>query len=54
MFEVHERSVHVGQGKVRRKVAIVSLASFRELRVEAGFGQGSMVRFFLSDETNRS
>ena len=53
-FEVRERTLQVGQGKVRRQVAIVSLSSFRQLRAEAHFGQGSMVRFFLSDETNRS
>jgi hypothetical protein len=51
-FEVCERTLQVGQGKVRRQVAIASLSSFRQLRAEAHFGQGSMVRFFISD--NRS
>lgn len=54
VFEVRERIVQVGQGMVRRKVAIASSASFRELRAEAWFRQGSMVCFFLSEETNRS
>ena len=53
-FAVRERTLQVGQGKVRRQVAIVSLSSFRQLRAEAHFGQGSMVRFFLGEETNRS
>lgn len=53
-FEVHERTLQVGQGKVRRQVAVVSLSSFRQLRAEAHFGQISVVRFFLGDETNRS
>lgn len=54
VFEVHERTLQVGQGMLRRKVVIVSSSSFRALRAETRFGQGSMVRFFLSDETNRS
>ena len=53
-FTVRERILQVGQGKVRRKVAIVSSSSFRQLRVETHFGQGSMVRFFLGEETSRS
>ena len=53
-FEVRERTLQVGQGKVRRKVAIVSSSNFRQLRAEAHFGQGSMVRFFLGEETNRA
>lgn len=54
VFEVRERTLQVGQRKMKRKVAMVSSSSFRQLRAEAQFGQGSMVRFFLSDQTNRS
>ena len=55
VFEVQERTVVVpGQGKVRRKVCIVSSPGFRELRQEACFGAAARVRFFLTDDTNRS
>ena len=55
VFAVQERTVVVhGQGEVRRKVCIVSRPGFRELRQEAGFGAAATVRFFLTDDTNRS
>ena len=55
VFKVSERTVVVpGLGKVRRKVFIVSCSGFRELRQEAGFGAAARVRFFLTDDTNRS
>lgn len=59
VFEVRERKVVVPgkgkvRGKVRRKVCIVSCPGFRELRQEACFGAAAIVRFFLTDDTNRS
>ena len=53
-FAVRERTIKVGEGKVIREVSIVSSSRFTQLRAEAHFGQGSMVRFFLGEETNRS
>lgn len=55
VFAVEQRRVVThGPGEVKRKVCIVSRDGFWELKQEAGFVAAATVRFFLTDDTNRS